>query len=83
MLKRGWVRRDQVDDRLDGLRRTRHDARIFVVGFRILRRVTIDLAARQVVVIPCGEIITVFHWREGAWQWQDLESMLRQFQDHG
>ena len=63
-----WVRRDQVDDWLDGFRGARHDACIFIVGFRILGRVTIDLAARQVVVVPRGEIISVFHWREGAWQ---------------
>ena len=79
-MRRSWVRRDQVDDRLDRFRGARHDAGIFVVGFRVLWRMTIDLAARQVVVIPCGEIIAVFRWREGAGQRQDLQSMLGQFQ---
>src|ERR1700752_1247468 len=79
-MKRRWVRWNQIDDGLNRLRGACHDARILVVGFSVLWRMTIQLAASQVMVIPCGEIVPVFHWRERAWQRQDLESVFGQFQ---
>ncbi len=53
---------------------------IFVIGFGILWRVTVDLAAGEVVVIPGSQIVAVFRGRESARQGQDLQAMLRQFQ---
>jgi hypothetical protein len=42
--------------------------------------VAIDLAARQVVIVPGGEVVAVVHRRHGARQRQDLEPVPRQLE---
>jgi hypothetical protein len=78
--KRRWVRRDQAEEGFDRFRGARHDAGIFIVGFCVLRRVTVDLLAGQVMVVPRGEVIPVFHRSERAGQWQDLQPVFWQLQ---
>ena len=79
-MQRRGVGRHQADERLDGFGGARHDAGILVVGFGVFGRVTVQLAARQIVVVPQAEIIAVIHWREGGWQRQDLQPVFWQFQ---
>ncbi len=82
-MKRRRVRRDQIDDRLDRLRGTRHDTGVFVVGFGVPGRVTVELLAGQVMVVPGGKVVSTasaVHRRERARQGQNLEAVLRQLQ---
>ncbi len=74
------IGRHQAEHRLDRFGRARHHATVFVGRFGIARRVAIDLAARQVVIGPCGEIVAVVHRRHRARQRQDLQAVTRQFQ---
>ena len=78
--ERRRVGRHQPDDRLDRLGRARHHARVLVVGLRIPRRMTVDLAARQVVIVPAREVIAVVERRDRARQRQDLQAVPRQLQ---
>ena len=66
--------------RLDRLGRARHDAAVFVGRFGVARRVAVELAARQVVVVPGGEVVAVVHRRDRARQRQDLQAVPRQFE---
>jgi hypothetical protein len=74
------VGRHQPEHGLDRLRGARHDARILVGGFRVPRRVSVDLAAGQVVVVPGGEVVAVVERRHGRGQRQDLEPVPRQLE---
>ena len=77
---RGGVRRHHAQHRLDRLRGAGHHARVFVHRLGIPRRMTVDLAARQVVVVPRGEVVAVVHGRDRARQRQDLEPVPRQLE---
>ena len=45
-----------------------------------LWRVAIDFPARQVVIVPGGEIVAIVHRRDRARQRQDFQPVLRQFE---
>ena len=78
--ERRRIGRHEAEHRLDRLGGARHHARILVGGLGIARRVAVDLAARQVVVVPGGEVVAVVQRRDGARQRQDLEAVPRQFE---
>ena len=78
--QRGRIRWHKREHRLDRLGRACHLPRIFVRRFGVARRVTIDFAARQVVIVPAREVIAVVERRDRARQRQYLEAVPRQFE---
>ena len=78
--QRRRIRRHQSEDRLDRLGRARHHRDR--IRRRPRRRAANDdrAPARQVVVVPAGQVVAVVHRRDRARQRQDLQAVPRQFE---